>query len=202
MPSVIVFDCEFLVSEGAQTRYWCGPLDPDPIVVQIGAIRLDLSDDYALKDPFEVIITPYTRSGENYEIPDTFVNLTGLTAERIQKEGTSLVEAIEQFTAYAGDDKLWSWGKDELNLMAISCYVSGIAAPLPASRFDNACKLLLDAQMPYEDLKSTHSHKLAAYFDLPSDGAVGHNAVDDARSVARVLQHLLQGRRLKPEALV
>jgi hypothetical protein len=26
--------------------------------------------------------------------------------------------------------RFWSWGKDELNMVAISCYVAGIPAPI------------------------------------------------------------------------
>jgi len=42
MPTAIIYDCEFLVSDGAQQRFWCGPTDPDPVIAQIGAVRLDL----------------------------------------------------------------------------------------------------------------------------------------------------------------
>ena len=202
MAHAIVFDCEFLVSEGAQARYWCGPYDPDPIVIQIGAAKLDLSDGFNLVDQFEAIITPLNRTGKTYDIPDTFVKLTGITADRIACEGIPLPQAMDAFAEFANADKLWSWGKDEFNLMAITCYLAGIPPSLPALQFDNACKLLLKAGMPYEDLKCTQSGKLAEYFGVDESGSIEHNAVDDSLSVARVLQHLLVNGQLKPQDFV
>nr|WP_275078093.1 hypothetical protein [Pseudovibrio sp. W64] len=40
MKTAVVFDCEFLTSEGAQRRFWCAPFDPDPVIAQIGAVKL------------------------------------------------------------------------------------------------------------------------------------------------------------------
>ncbi|MGO7565672.1 exonuclease, partial [Rhizobium johnstonii] len=46
---------------------------------------------------------------------------------------------------FSGGARFWSWGKDELNMLAISCYVAGIHPSIPARRFDNAVKLLVAA---------------------------------------------------------
>ena len=82
--------------------------------------------------------------------------------------------------------------------MAISAYVAGIAPPVPVTRFGNACRLLLTAGMPYEDVTKTRSNALAAYFDLDTAHLRGHDAGDDAMSVALTLQHLLRQGRLRP----
>ena len=47
METAIIFDCEFLVIEGAPQNFWCGPFDPDPVIAQIGAAKLDLQGDFA-----------------------------------------------------------------------------------------------------------------------------------------------------------
>jgi len=39
MHHVIIYDCEYLTAPSAMSRQWCGPLDPDPNVAQIGAMR-------------------------------------------------------------------------------------------------------------------------------------------------------------------
>ena len=70
--------------------------------------------------------------------------------EQVEREGIPLKEALETLAAFADGAKLWSWGKDELNLLAISCFIAGITPTLPAHMFDNACKLMLKAGMPYE----------------------------------------------------
>ncbi len=53
--------------------------------------------------------------------------------------------------------------------------------------------------MPYEDLKVTRSNTLAAYYKIDHPPLRGHDALDDALSVAYTLQHLLQSSKLMPE---
>lgn len=195
----IVYDCEYLVAEGAYQRFWCGPFDPDPIVVQIGAVRLELTGDYALGAELDVVLTPLDRHGSACAIPDLFVRLTGITAERIAAAGLPLAAALARLDAFADGARLWSWGKDELNLMAISCYIAGIAPTIPAARFVNACKLCLKAGMPYEDLARTRSSDLAGYFGVAAPQARAHDGLADARSVALALQALLRDGRLTPD---
>lgn len=196
MTSAIIFDCEYLVSDGAQSRHWCGPYDPDPVVVQIGAVRLDLAGPHDLQGEFEAIIRPRDRHGRPSDIPGTFVDLTGISPERVNREGRPLAEVLADLVAFVGRARLWSWGKDEFNLMAISCYVEGIVPPLPSTRFENACKLLLRAGMPYDDIRKTRSGDLAGYFGLSETAPQRHDGLADARSVARALQHLLRIGRL------
>lgn len=70
--------------------------------------------------------------------------------------------ALLGFERFSDGARCWSWGKDELNMVAISCYVVGIQPPIPARRFDNAVKLLLAAGMPLEDLAKTPSNFVVA----------------------------------------
>lgn len=48
MKKAIIFDCEFLCLEGSQRRFWCAAHDPDPVIAQIGAVRLGLEGDFPL----------------------------------------------------------------------------------------------------------------------------------------------------------
>jgi hypothetical protein len=82
-------------------------------------------------------------------------------------------------------------------MIAISCYVEGIPPAIPAPRFDNAVKLLLAAGMPVEDLARTPSNKLAEYYGIDLPELKGHDALDDARSIAHTLQHLLRLGKIK-----
>jgi DNA polymerase III epsilon subunit-like protein len=201
MDAAVILDCEFLTADGALQRFWCGPFDPDPTVVQIGAVRLGLGAGFPILDRFEALVQPVDRHGAQVVPDPVFSRLTGITPDRIAAEGRSLGSALTAFSEYARDAMIWSWGKDELNLMAISPWIAGIAAPLPARRFGNACSLLLKAGVPYARVQSLRSHTLCAQFDLAAPEGAAHDARHDALSVARVLQYLLQAGLLLPADL-
>jgi hypothetical protein len=61
-------------------------------------------------------------------------------------------------------------------------------------------KLLVAAGMPVEDLARTPSNKLADYYGVEHPDLQAHDALDDARSVAYTLQHLLTTAKLQPSA--
>lgn len=192
MMHALVFDCEFLTAEGAPSRFWCGPHDPDPVVAQIGVVKIGLDAGFPLLDTLRIHVVPRTRDGARFALDPLFTRLTGITEDVIEAEGVPLSEALERTMAFAAGAKLWSWGKDEFNMVAISCYVEGLEPPIPATQFGNACQLLLKAGMPYEDIKRTRSNTLADYYQLEHPPLRGHDALDDALSVAYVVQHLLR----------
>lgn len=198
MEHVLIFDCEFLTAEGAPSRFWCGPLDPDPVVAQIGVVKIGLGADFPLLDTLRIHVVPRNRYGARVPLDPLFTRLTTITEDTIHAEGVSLSKALDQTKEFASGAKLWSWGKDEFNMIAISCYVEGIQPPIPATQFGNACQLLLKAGMPYDDIKRTRSNTLADYYQLDHPPLRGHDALDDALSVAFVVQHLLKQGFLNP----
>lgn len=145
-------------------------------------------------------VVPLDRYGNRYELDPFFTRLTGITNELIETKGVSLSDALLRFDDFSNGARFWSWGKDELNMIAISTYVVGIEPTIPPQRFDNAVKLLLAAGMPVEDLARTPSNKLADYYSVDHPPLKGHDARDDALSVAYTLQHLLNSGTLKLEA--
>lgn len=199
MKKAIIFDCEFLCLEGSQRRFWCAAHDPDPVIAQIGAVKLGLEGGFPLLETYKVLISPVDRHGRRYAIDPFFTRLTGITEENIEAEGVPLQDALSSFDSFSEGAQCWSWGKDELNMMAISTYVAGIQPPMPACRFDNAVRLLLAAGMPVEDLAKTPSNSLADYYGVEHPPLQGHDALDDALSVSYALQHLLRSGKLKPE---
>lgn len=85
MDSVVVFDCEHLTGETSPSRFWCGPDDPDPLLVQIGAVRLSLEPPFGLGESFDCIVAPVGRDGPVAPSP-FFTRLTGIDADRIAQE--------------------------------------------------------------------------------------------------------------------
>lgn len=200
MKTVVLFDCEFLCLEGSQARFWCAAEDPDPVIAQIGAVQLGLEADFPLLQTYRAFVRPVDRFGRDYRLDEFFTALTGITEADIQEHGVCLEQALAGFDRFAAGSSCWSWGKDELNMVAISCYVAGIAPPIPAHRFDNAVKLMVAAGMPREDIARTRSDRLADYFGVEHPPLQAHDALGDALSMGYALQHLLRTGRLSPEA--
>jgi len=196
--STILFDCEYLTASGAMARQWGGPLDPDPSVAQIGAVKLSLEPGYEILETFNVLIASKTRDGRKAALDPFFTELTGIDQASIDRNGIRLADALDRFEAFAGEGTVWSWGKDELHLFAISCYVEGLSPKMPITRFGNAAGLVLKAGMPYADLVRTTSGRLADYFRLERAQRREHDALDDAMSIALSLQHLLHAGSLAP----
>lgn len=200
MKSAVIFDCEFLCLEGSQRRFWCAAIDPDPVIAQIGAARIELGGSYEIVDTFRAYVTPVDRHGRRYGLDAFFTQLTGIAEDDIDREGQPLAEALAGFDRFSHGGRCWSWGKDELNMLAISCYVAGVVPPIPASRFDNAVKLVLAAGMPVEDIGRTPSNKLVEYYGVDHPPLRGHDALDDALSVSYAVQHLLRTGKLDAAA--
>ncbi len=200
MNTAIIFDCEFLCLEGSQRRFWCAAHDPDPVIAQIGAVKLGLDGDAPILDRFSAYVRPIDRFGNRYALDPFFTTLTGITEEDIDTKGVGLSDALAAVDRFSDGARFWSWGKDELNMVAISCYVAGVEPSIPAARFDNAVKLLIAAGMPIEDLARTPSNKLADYYGVQHPPLRGHDALDDALSVTYTLQHLLRTGQLRREA--
>ena len=64
METAIIFDCEFLALRESNRRYWCAPFDPDPVIAQIGAVKLSLTGDFAIADTARIFVKPVDRHGE------------------------------------------------------------------------------------------------------------------------------------------
>jgi len=196
MDSVILFDCEFMTQAGALGRVWFGADDPDPQVVQIGAVKLAVRPKVEIADTLRLHVVPRSRMGGRLALDPYFTELTGVTEEMVDAEGLALHEAWARLAHFAGSARFWAWGKDELYLMAVSGYVVGVAPTIPATRFGNLRQLALRAGMPPADVAATGSGTFGDYFGVGAPGARRHDALDDAMSLALGVQHLLWEDRL------
>jgi len=192
MKTALVWDVEFLTDAGAPQRFWCGPDDPDPVLVQIGAVRLGLEGGFPMLDTFQQLVIPRTRTGARWPLSPLFTRLTGITDQRLNAEGRELADALGDLAAFSAGNMAWAWGNDEVFALGISCYLAGIAPPIPATRFGNATRLLVKAGVPPETVVTLRSNTLCAHFGVDGGGAQAHDALGDAQSVALVLQHFLR----------
>ena len=101
MKTAIIFDCEFLVTENAQRRFWCGPYDPDPVIAQIGAVKLGLEGDFPILDTTRIYVKPMDRDGNRFSIDPFFTKLTGISEQNIEQEGVSLHDALNDVNQFS-----------------------------------------------------------------------------------------------------
>jgi len=203
MQHAVIYDCEFMTNEEGFKRSFCGPYDPEPTVVQIGAVKIALTDGLPIVDKKTVYIIPRSRRGERLALGSYFINLTGITEQDIDDHGVSLKTALNTLDKFSEGCTLWAWGHDERNMIALSCFVENIPMPIPSTRFDNAACILLKAGMPLEDILKTNSGRLAAYYDLEDAKDIQeHDGLSDALSITYAMQHLNKRGQLEAEWLL
>lgn len=202
MPATVVFDCEYLAVDGSQARFWSGPQDPDPVVIQIGAVRIELEGDFAISGVLQELILPFDRHGKRYQLDPYISRLTGIENCALDERGLPLSQVLEKLRAFAQGCRLWSWGKDEFLLLALSCFVQSIEPSIPARRFGNLKSILMKSGMPPVELPRIQSGQLASHYGVAPTSLRAHDGLDDALSLAHVARHLLSVGALAPSDLM
>ena len=87
MDHTVIYDCEFLTAEGAPQRFWCGPHDPDPVIAQIGLVKVGLSDTFPILDTLRCHVIPRGRDGARVSLDPLFIRLTGIEEDTITDDG-------------------------------------------------------------------------------------------------------------------
>jgi inhibitor of KinA sporulation pathway (predicted exonuclease) len=180
--TVVFADLEYTSWEGAMERGWSGPGELREIV-QIGAVRADTGangpEGFREIAAFSVLVRP-TR---NPVLSDYFVDLTGITNADVARDGVSLEAAVAAFTAFVGDAPVLSHGRDDV-VVAQDCARAGLANPFAGDDWRDIAPAI--RAVTGEKLQSG---ELPARFGLSVKGRA-HDALADARALARVLGHL------------
>jgi inhibitor of KinA sporulation pathway (predicted exonuclease) len=177
---LVVMDLEYTSWEGSLAAGWSRPGEYRE-VVQIGAVRLD--PDLAEVGSF----VRYVRPVKNPRLSSYFINLTGITQEIVDDEGTDFCTAIREFAQFAaGSAKVLSNGPDGELLME-NCTWSGIASPLDPSLLCDI-RPQLAAALSASDT-DVDSCKLPELIGSAPQGRA-HDALSDARSVTAALRFL------------
>ncbi len=184
---IVVFDTEYTAWKGSRERNWCYPGQYREIV-QIGAVKLDVRRGLEEIDSFERIARPRF----NPTLSEYFIELTGITQERLDREGADFAEVLRDFVEFAGPGTIiYSNGGDEKNLYE-NCGYYGVICPLGIDRFRN-----LSAFLSAEAHATCHveTGTLDAVFGIPSD-LPAHDGLADARKLAGTIRHLRQHGRM------
>jgi inhibitor of KinA sporulation pathway (predicted exonuclease) len=189
-PTITIFDLEYTAWECSTARHWLAPGEFRE-VVQIGAVKLD-ADSFAILDEFDALVCPRF----NQVLSPYFEKLTGITNSQIARHGEDFATAYAAFLEFAGEGPIAAFGRDDRALQEnIRLYGMTRARGLPVFYDLRGWFAVLGV-----DPRGMHSCDLAPALGMPFQGRA-HNALDDARSVAKVMAALAsRGVRLRPAA--
>ncbi|PIW26090.1 MAG: exonuclease [Rhodospirillales bacterium CG15_BIG_FIL_POST_REV_8_21_14_020_66_15] len=177
--AIIVMDLEWTAWDGSRHRHWSGPGE-EMEIVQIGAVKL--ADTPGLEElaAFETLVRPRI----NPRLAPYFTNLTGITQDRLDREGVDLKDALCQFAGFVGPATDFLGFGDELSHVRVNCQLYGIADPVAHCRCD-------DVRGPVMELlgiqRVPNSSDLPALMGFTPPGAM-HQGLADSRCVAEALR--------------
>jgi len=171
-PTITVFDLEFTAWDCSMARHWLAPGEFKE-VVQIGAIKLD-ADSFAVLGEFDMLVRPRI----NAVLSCYFEKLTGITNEKIERQGMDFAVAYERFLDFAQDGPIAAFGQDQRVLEGnIRLYGLTPARPLPVFYDLRGWFAALGL-----DPRGMQSCQLAAALGMAFIGQT-HNALHDARAI-------------------
>ena len=174
----IVMDTEFTSWEGAMLRDWGGP-DEWRELVQIAAVKVDPTQDYAELETFDVLVKPQW----NPELSQYFQDLTAIRQTQLEAEGLLFDEAAEKFAQFVKGYDVWSYGGDEKIFYENSLFYNVPFKP-DCSFYD--ARMVVKMMGDDATLYSSGTLHMAAGISM--EGHV-HNALHDCRSVVQYLKH-------------
>src|SRR5262245_33481960 len=150
-------------------------------VVQIGAVKLE-AGRLSVVDEFDMLVRPRI----NPVLSQYFVELTGITNDRLAVRGVDFITAYRAFREFAGDGTSWAFGRDDLiferNLKLFAW------STLPELPYANAVPWFAANGV---DLKGKHACDVAEAVGLPFAGHK-HDALADARGVAAGIKAIVE----------
>ncbi|HWU54156.1 MAG TPA: 3'-5' exonuclease [Rhizomicrobium sp.] len=189
-PTITVFDLEFTAWECSMARRWLAPGEFKE-VVQIGAVKLD-ADSFAKLGEFDMLVRPRI----NALLSPYFEKLTGITNDRVGRQGVDFAAAYAAFLDFSGEGSIAAFGQDQRVLQDnIRLYGMSGARALPVFYDLRGWFAALGV-----DPRGMHSCELPAALGMAFAGQP-HNALHDARGIAGAMaQMAARGARLRPAA--
>ena len=90
-------------------------------IIQIGAVRI--AEGQQVRDEFQVLIKPKYYRRLNRRVS----KLTGIKETQLREEGVGMVEAMERFRAWCGEDAIFlTWGFDDITILRENLKLYGI----------------------------------------------------------------------------
>jgi hypothetical protein len=188
MKRIVIFDTEYWADEGSMARGWRGVDDQLPLLVQIGAVELEMREDRSTRIGVEfcTLVKPVNERGD-VPIPAYLTELTGITQHTVDTLGRDLVTVLNRFDAFCGSDVAYSFGRDAGMVIAPSCYAAGVHCRLRRQQLRDIRPILRGVGALPEDASSG---ELGVLLGAPGARSGGHDALADARELANVVAWL------------
>lgn len=149
-------------------------------IIQIGALHVvDLEE----KASFEVIVKPV----KNPKLSDFIIELTGISQIQVDT-GTTLTQALTEFSAFAKNLPLYAYGEDA-NVIKANCDLLSVPFPFSMERCNNlrpTMKVILEERGI--DYFAYSSGTLIEAFGKKGEHA--HDALNDMRNLLEVIKLL------------
>jgi DNA polymerase III alpha subunit (gram-positive type) len=198
---IVVYDTEYWAAQGALERCWHGIDDQLPVLIQIGAYKVRLEEGLPLISELVSFITPIGRTGEAITLNKYFSDLTGITQEKIDREGKHPREAIAEFHEFTGNRTMYSYGDDVVDTFLPTCFAIDIKCPFNLHQAKDARHILRKSGVTEAEISTNRSGSIAHHFGVESRKLHEHDAKDDAFSLLEAMRHLVKIGRLKLEWL-
>lgn len=190
MNKFIIFDVETWTDVGAKKREWRGMTDFPPLLMQVGAAKLEVNPDgLKILEWMDRFVWPSDEFGNKVTVTSFFTELTGISEETIVNDGVSVKEALAEFAKFCGSCNVFSYGNDMQNRVIMSCYAAGIPVPIPANKSFDIKRIFHRAGQSEEFLLANNSGNLCKALGIPVD-IKEHNAQQDVLSQIEFARHL------------
>ena len=150
-------------------------------IIQIGAVRI--TEDQQVKDEFQMLIKPKYYRRLNRRVS----KLTGIKESELRDNGIPMVEAMEQFRSWCGEDIIFlTWGFDDITILRENLRLYGIEETW-VNRWYNA-QMIFNAQTD----GSTAQKALKTAMEMFEIEATrpAHDALGDAYHTALICARL------------
>jgi inhibitor of KinA sporulation pathway (predicted exonuclease) len=185
---VVLFDLEYTSWPGSLERNWSLPCEYREIV-QFGAVKAQVINiGFKAIKTFDCLVRPVINS----RLSGHFVGLTGITGERIERDGEAFAGAWDAFCRFCADaSQLWCLGRDG-EVLRENFILRQIDGVLPAPCFDIRPALARVLALKQDEVVSS---RLPELLHLEPVGRA-HQAGSDALAVLNALDHLARQGRL------
>jgi len=181
--TLVVVDFEYTAWEGSLERGW-EKEEENAEIIQIGAVEIcSNAGQWEMQREFNQFIRPLLRP----DLSDYIIRLTGITQETINDFGVSFPVALKSFYEFSTKYSRLCANGDDWTFLELNCQINDVENPFVMDRFMNVRPYLAKQLGLDEDSPKLHSHRLPQLIE--SLEGEPHNALVDARSIAKALMH-------------